>query len=65
MQVSHIQIYTGHKGSIFTIWLNEQENTLYSAGDDGIVAAWTLDGISTNGKGLLKIDHSHLQHDTY
>lgn len=57
MKISQSQIYTGHKGSIFSICLETNAHTLYSAGDDGLVVGWHLDTVKTTGNALMRVDH--------
>ena len=57
MKISQSQIYTGHKGSIFSICLEATTHTLYSAADDGLLVSWHLDTIKSTGKALMRVDH--------
>jgi len=47
--------YTGHKGSIFALAIHDQDQVLYTSGDDGIVARWHLAAQSDEGEGILRI----------
>lgn len=58
LSVAKLSEYSGHKGSIFALALDEDERFLYSAGDDGIVAKWDLLKTSDEGDGIIRIDHS-------
>lgn len=52
--IEQLQAYTGHKGSVFALATDAAERWLYSAGDDGVVAAWDLHAAQDSGQGILQ-----------
>lgn len=58
IEVEKVATYTGHKGSIFALSIDEELQRFYSAGDDGVVAAWDLDKENDKGTGLLKTERA-------
>ena len=50
IQVHQIAALTGHEGSIYTLYMPTEGDTIYSAGGDGMVVAWDL---KTPGDGQL------------
>jgi WD repeat-containing protein 61 len=49
--------YTGHKGSVFCLALDQAERYLYSSGDDGVVARWDLHADQSDGEGVVQLGH--------
>ena len=56
VDISKIREYTGHKGSIFSMLLSEDESALYSGADDGFVAKWDLKGDGNHATAILQTD---------
>lgn len=54
MQITQIQQYTGHRGSIYAMVADAQEAFLYTSGDDGVVAKWDID--TAEAKAVLQTD---------
>jgi WD repeat-containing protein 61 len=52
--ISHIQNYTGHRGAVFAMLADAEEQFLYSSGDDGVVAKWNIE--DAEAKGILQTD---------
>ena len=46
--------YTGHRGSIFALVADQAERYAYTAGDDGVVARWDLQGPADLGSGVMQ-----------
>ncbi|MEM7374917.1 MAG: hypothetical protein AAF587_40365 [Bacteroidota bacterium] len=53
VQVEKLGEYVGHKGSLYALAVDEQGGSLFSSGDDGIVARWNLNGAWDEGEALL------------
>jgi WD40 repeat protein len=58
LQVHQIQQYTGHKGSIFALAVDQTNGHFYSSGDDGLVARWELEAGVDRGEALLSMPHA-------
>lgn len=58
VQVEKLTEYTGHKGSIFGMAVDEQERTLFTSGDDGIVVAWDLHSREDQGQGVIRVNRA-------
>ncbi|MFK7972271.1 MAG: WD40 repeat domain-containing protein [Bacteroidia bacterium] len=56
--VSQIQAYTGHRGSIFAMTHDPEEQFLFTSGDDGVVAQWNLAQGKDEASALLQIPHA-------
>lgn len=56
--VEKIREYTGHKGSLFALYLHENNHTFYTAGDDGIVVQWDLNKPEDVGKGIVQVNRA-------
>jgi WD40 repeat protein len=55
VEIEKICEYNGHKGSIFALALSDDEQWLFSSGDDGMVVKWSLDKGKDDGEGILRI----------
>ncbi|RMG25551.1 MAG: hypothetical protein D6730_10680 [Bacteroidetes bacterium] len=55
IHIQKLQEYTGHTGSVFALTTDEAESTLFTSGDDGMVAAWDLKAGQDEGQGVLRI----------
>ncbi|MDW3648615.1 MAG: hypothetical protein R8P61_16225 [Bacteroidia bacterium] len=56
IEIEKAATYSGHRGSVFALALDESHTTLFSSGDDGVVAAWDLEKKEDQGKGVLKTE---------
>jgi len=54
VEVSKLGEYTGHKGSIFALVADAAGRYAYTAGDDGVVARWDLQGPEDLGSGIIQ-----------
>ncbi|MEM7659857.1 MAG: hypothetical protein AAF399_27330 [Bacteroidota bacterium] len=50
------QELSGHRGSIYVMTIDETESQLFSGGDDGILAKWSLHDSAPEGTGILQTD---------
>lgn len=56
--ITKITEYTGHKGSVFAMAMDEAQYYAYTSGDDGVVAAWDLQEPTDDGKAIIKLQES-------
>lgn len=58
VSVEKLAEYTGHKGSIFALVVDDVGRYVYTAGDDGTVACWDMQGPEDWGAGILQTGSS-------
>lgn len=56
IQVDLIQELSGHRGSVYAMAVDESMMHLFSGGDDGILAKWSLDAEEPQGQAILRTD---------
>lgn len=56
--VEKLTEYTGHKGSLYAMCIDEQQRYMYTSGDDGVVAAWDLTKATDDGNGVIQLQES-------
>lgn len=55
LHIEKLHEYTGHRGSLFALAVDEDQGRAYTSGDDGVVAAWQLDQQDDQGEGILQV----------
>ncbi|MEM9984001.1 MAG: WD40 repeat domain-containing protein [Bacteroidota bacterium] len=58
VEIEQLGEYTGHRGSIFAMVIDEDERYAYTSGDDGMVVRWDLHSKTDLGEGIMQTGSS-------
>ncbi len=55
INIQKTEEYTGHRGSIFSLFVDEVNQQFFTSGDDGIVVKWKLTDGGNEGEGIIQV----------